>query len=139
ALSGTSDAFLARVATTGTLVYSSYLGGSSTDEARGVALDPRTNAYVAGFTSSTNLPGTSGGANPSNLGGQDGFLSKVLPTPSAPKITSISSDTGYSTSDNVTTDQTLTISGTSDPGVTVTLERMGVGVLGSVAASVNGT
>ena len=35
------------------LIYSTYLGGTDGDEARGVAIDPSGNAYIVGKTSST--------------------------------------------------------------------------------------
>src|SRR5262249_37056896 len=69
----------------------------------------------------------------------DAFVSKVLGRPAAPVITSISTDSGSSSSDRITTDQTLSISGTADANVTVTLERADLGVLGSVSSSANGT
>jgi large repetitive protein len=90
-------------------------------------------------TNSTNFPTTPGAFQATNAGGYDAFLSKVLPTPDAPVITAISTDTGASSTDRITTSQNLHISGTSDAGVTVTLERAGVGVLGSVFSSVGGT
>ena len=39
-----------------TLVYSTYLGGSGGDQGWGVAVDSAGNAYLAGFTTSTNFP-----------------------------------------------------------------------------------
>src|SRR5262249_29198005 len=55
-LSGLTDAFVSQLDTVGGgLVYSTYLGGSSDDAARGVAMDPVGNAYVAGWTTSTNF------------------------------------------------------------------------------------
>jgi Beta-propeller repeat len=38
------------------LLYSTYVGGSSTDEAFGVATDPQGNTYVVGYTASTLFP-----------------------------------------------------------------------------------
>ena len=54
------DAFVAELNPDGTgLVYSTYLGGSSMDAAYGIALDDAGNAFVAGYTYSTNFPVTS--------------------------------------------------------------------------------
>jgi len=51
------DAFVSKVNTTGnTLVYSTYLGGSATDEGFGIALDSSGNAYVTGWTLSSDFP-----------------------------------------------------------------------------------
>jgi hypothetical protein len=38
------------------LVYSTYLGGDDTDEGYGIAVDNKGNAYVAGYTDSTDFP-----------------------------------------------------------------------------------
>ncbi len=56
-LSGIYDAFVAKFSSTGaTLLYSTYLGGNSTDFGYAVAVDSSENAYVTGATSSTNFP-----------------------------------------------------------------------------------
>ncbi|UCH51919.1 MAG: Ig-like domain repeat protein, partial [Chloroflexota bacterium] len=53
------DVFLTRLATDGkSLVYSTYFGGSGSDSAWGLYIAHPTEVYVAGSTSSTNLPGT---------------------------------------------------------------------------------
>ena len=46
----------------GTLVYSTYLGGSVQESALGVAVDANANAYLTGYTSSPNFPGPGGGS-----------------------------------------------------------------------------
>ena len=54
------------------LLQSTFLGGSSQDRARALAIHPATgDVYMAGFTSSTTFPGTTGGAQASNGGGSD--------------------------------------------------------------------
>lgn len=59
---------------------STYLGGSGWDEDLAIAIYPTTgDVYVAGRTSSTNFPGTTGGAQPSNKGGSDAFVAKLNP------------------------------------------------------------
>jgi hypothetical protein len=53
------DAFLAHLSADGSrLLYSTYLGGSGEDEARGLALDRNGNAFIAGFTRSNDFPAT---------------------------------------------------------------------------------
>lgn len=58
--------FLSRIdpsLTTGaTLVYSTYLGGTTQESALGVAVDANANAYLTGYTSSTDFPGPNGGS-----------------------------------------------------------------------------
>jgi uncharacterized protein (TIGR03437 family) len=51
------DAFLAKINAAGTAyVYSTYLGGSNTDAASGIAVDVMGNAYIAGYTFSRDFP-----------------------------------------------------------------------------------
>jgi hypothetical protein len=56
-----NDDFVARLSADGTrLEYSTYLGGSDEDQFRGLAIDPEGNAYVAGFSYSSDFPTTPG-------------------------------------------------------------------------------
>jgi uncharacterized protein (TIGR03437 family) len=58
---GSFEAFVAKLNATGTqLVYSSYLGGSSNDEGLSITVDNSGNAYLTGYTYSSNFPMTSG-------------------------------------------------------------------------------
>jgi hypothetical protein len=50
------DAFVTKLTTNGSFVFSTYLGGSNTDVGYGIATDSSGNAYVTGVTSSTNFP-----------------------------------------------------------------------------------
>lgn len=53
------DAFVTELGPGGSnLVYSTYLGGPAVDGATGIAVDSSGNAYITGFTSSTNFPVT---------------------------------------------------------------------------------
>jgi photosystem II stability/assembly factor-like uncharacterized protein len=52
-----SDAFVTKLNSLGSgLVYSTYLGGSNVEVGRGIAVDSAANAYVTGFTNSTDFP-----------------------------------------------------------------------------------
>jgi photosystem II stability/assembly factor-like uncharacterized protein len=54
---GGVDCFITKIDPSGhTLVYSTYLGGSGTDEGTSVAVDAQGNAYVAGATASPDFP-----------------------------------------------------------------------------------
>ncbi len=74
---GNDDAFVTELDPTGsTLVYSTYLGGTNTDNGNGIAVDTSGNAYVAGQTCSEDFPL----ANPEQpiYGGDcDAFISKI--------------------------------------------------------------
>ena len=50
------------------LIYSTYLGGTNADYSLGIAVDGSGNAYVTGFTISTDFPTTTG-AYQTNSGG----------------------------------------------------------------------
>jgi PKD repeat protein len=63
-----------------TMLWSSYYGGSNNDACYSVKIDSSYNIVFAGGTSSNNLPGTTGGVNPSYMGGKaDGFVAKLTP------------------------------------------------------------
>jgi Big-like domain-containing protein/carboxypeptidase family protein/beta-propeller repeat-containing protein/IPT/TIG domain-containing protein len=101
---GGMDAFVTKFNNTGSgLVYSTYLGGSATDTANAIALDSADNAYIAGYTASSNYP-TANALRPANGGGNDVFVSK---------ITNLN---GYSISGRVADD-----SGIGRSGVTVSI------------------
>ncbi len=68
---GTNDAFVAKLSSTGTLVYSTYLGGSASDVANGIAVDSAGNATIIGTTASTNFPSSLALQNVSKLGAGD--------------------------------------------------------------------
>ena len=53
---GFKDVFVLKLDPNGVLVYSTYLGGSNDDIGRGIAIDSGGNAYVTGWSFSTNFP-----------------------------------------------------------------------------------
>ncbi|TAF99601.1 MAG: hypothetical protein EAZ43_15530, partial [Betaproteobacteria bacterium] len=76
--SSSGDAFVTRFnAALTSLQQSSYLGGNSSDSAAALAIHPASGeVYVAGLTSSSDLPGSSSGAQTSFGGGTDAFISR---------------------------------------------------------------
>jgi outer membrane protein assembly factor BamB len=61
-----------------TLVYSTYLGGSGFDSSNAIAVDSTGDAYIAGYTQSTNFPTTAGAFQTTFGGGEsDVFVTKL--------------------------------------------------------------
>ena len=83
---GASDAFVARVNAGGTsLGYAGYIGGSGEDEAHAIAVDGGGNAYVTGWTASSEATFPEAvGPDLTHNGGDDGFVAKVEGTPEVP-------------------------------------------------------
>jgi hypothetical protein len=83
AAGATSNAFLAEInpnlSGSASLVYGSYLGGGGTDAGTGVAVDASGNAYVTGYTNSSNFPTTTGAFQTTLGGGYDAFVAKFNP------------------------------------------------------------
>jgi hypothetical protein len=75
---GVLDGFVTKFNTAGSLVYSTFLGGTGNDQGFGIAVDSVGNAYVSGFTSSTDFP-TVTALQPNLGGGLDGFVTKFNP------------------------------------------------------------
>lgn len=71
------NAFVARFDAYGLLSYSTYLGGSSSDDGHGIAVDSNENAYVTGYTSSSNFPTTYKAVQKTLAGLQNAFVAKL--------------------------------------------------------------
>src|SRR5262249_27069858 len=78
---GVADVFVAELdpgsVGTGTLVYSTYMGGSVTENAFDMAADPNGNIYVVGNTGSSDFPVTDHSLQKTYAGGaNDAFVAK---------------------------------------------------------------
>ena len=76
---GSYDAFVTKLTSSGSLAWSTYLGGSDYDSGRGIAVDASGAAYVTGFTTSPDSSGwVAGGWDESyGGGGGDGFVARI--------------------------------------------------------------
>lgn len=75
-----SDAFVAKLNPTGTeLIYATYLGSESRDEALGIAVNNSGEAFVTGWTFFGDFPTTLGSFQPNRPGGQgwSGFVTRL--------------------------------------------------------------
>jgi polyisoprenoid-binding protein YceI len=72
------DAFVAKLNPAGSaLIYSTYLGGTGSDYGYAIALDGSSNAYMTGYTTSTNFPTTAGAFQRVFGGSYDTFVTKL--------------------------------------------------------------
>jgi hypothetical protein len=83
ALKGPSDAFVAKLSSTGaSLIYSTYLGGTGSDAGASIAVDSSESAYITGATASADFPTTSGSFQ-TTYGGigtsSNAFITKLSP------------------------------------------------------------
>jgi uncharacterized protein (TIGR03437 family) len=79
-LNGTSDAFLAKIAPNGTLVYSTYFGGETDDFCNGIAVDSSGIVYLACITDSSKLPVSANAYQSGLLGTSAAFVAKLNPS-----------------------------------------------------------
>jgi hypothetical protein len=98
---GLSDVFTAKFNATGdTLSYATLLGGDNWDEGHGIAVDVSGNAYVTGYTNSSNFPTTPGAFDETHNGDFDVLVAKLNPSGSALDYATYlgdnNSDYGYS-------------------------------------------
>lgn len=94
------------------LVYSTYLGGSMSDYGWGIAVDSLGNAYVTGWTYSTNFPTTTGAYDTTYNGYYDIFIAKIGDAaPNLPPIASAGPDQSIHAGSIATLDG----SGSTDP------------------------
>jgi hypothetical protein len=76
AYGGNTDAVVAKFSSTGTLQFSTYVGGNSYDNAYAVAVDSSNAGYIAGETQSSSFPTTPGALLTAPAGQQNAFVVK---------------------------------------------------------------
>lgn len=80
---GGDDVFVTKINATGTgIVFSTFLGGTTFDEGRGIAIETNGNIYVAGVAG-PNFPTNAGAYDTTFNGGSDVFVTKLSPNGSA--------------------------------------------------------
>jgi hypothetical protein len=75
-MAGSSDAFLAKFSSSGSLLWATYFGGSGSESAAGLAIDNSGNIYIVGYTASSSGIATSGAYKTTFGGTYDAFLAK---------------------------------------------------------------
>ncbi len=79
---GVDNAFVAKFSPSGSIFYSTYLGGSGVDSASSVGIDALGSCFVTGYTWSTNFP-VLNAAQPARVGTQEAFVTAYNPSGSA--------------------------------------------------------
>jgi hypothetical protein len=84
ALSGSGfDVFVSKFSPAGVPLFSTYVGGTGSDEAGGIAVDASGGVVVVGGTDGTDFPTTAGAYQTSSRGRSDAFVFKLSPTGNA--------------------------------------------------------
>jgi len=96
------------------LSYSTYLGGGGEDYGTGIAVDSTGNAYVTGYTTSTDFPPT-GAEQPANAGSTDVFITKLTPAGDARVYSTYLGGSGADSGLGIAVDAALP-HGKSNPG-----------------------
>jgi hypothetical protein len=122
---GGQDVFVTKLNAAGSaFVYSTYIGGSGNENGRGVALDSSGNAYVGGFTRSSNFPVVN--AAQSTFGGDatifgDAFALKLSDTSTGSASLLQFTQTSLMVQEDMTV-VTLTVQRTGDTSAPVTVD-----------------
>ncbi len=74
---GSGDVFVAKLDHTGTLIYSTFLGGTGQDEGDAIAVDGSGNIYITGMTFSTDFPTENAFQQVKGGGSLDAFVAKL--------------------------------------------------------------
>ncbi|MCB1051520.1 MAG: SBBP repeat-containing protein [Acidobacteria bacterium] len=91
-----ADVVVSKVSADGTqLLFSSRIGGNGNDYGRQIALDTMGDIYVAGETSSSDFPVTSGAFDTSYGGNGDGFVLKLSSTGDSLKFSTYLGSSGW--------------------------------------------
>jgi len=76
-LRGGVNCFIVEFDSQGNGIFSTYIGGTSTDYANGVAVDPQGDVYITGQTNSNNYPQVNNTFQKGQHGGYDAFITEL--------------------------------------------------------------
>lgn len=103
------DVFVSKVNASGSsLIYSTYIGGTSDDFTKSFDLDNQNNIYIAGFTLSSDFDVTSGAyqTNFSSSGGEEAFVTKLNSSGSSLIYSTLIGGTGIDAANSIKVDST---------------------------------
>jgi hypothetical protein len=102
---GNADGFVVKVAPGGgSLVYATYMGGSSLDEIFAIAVDAGGTATIAGDAFSPDFPATAGAFDSTHNGSSDAFVARLDPNGAALLFSTFLGDAGAEVSSGLAVD-----------------------------------
>ncbi len=106
----------------GTLIYSTFVGGSVNDYGTSIAVDTAGRAYFTGYTNSSDFPVTANALQPAFAGSQSTFLSVLSSDGSALRYSTFYGGSGGSSGSAVALDSSgiVVLGGSAGPGLATT-------------------
>ncbi|MHB8629676.1 MAG: SBBP repeat-containing protein [Aggregatilineales bacterium] len=102
---GGDDIFVSKLNVAGSaLVYSTYIGGTSSDVPFGIAVDSSGNTYLTGQTGGANFPVTTGAYQTTYGGGNDAYLTELNATGSTLLYSTLLGGNGYDIGNGIAVD-----------------------------------
>jgi hypothetical protein len=135
------DAFITKLNATGSLVYSTFYGGSKDDVSYDITVDPAGNAYITGYTLSEDWPTLNPyqavHANPCDDFCRDGFVSKFSPSGTPIYSSYLGGDSDWDIGVEVAVDKagSLYVTGTTSSGDFPTVNAYQASASGTMSAA----
>lgn len=106
----------------GTLIYSTFIGGTTNDYGKAIAVDAAGRAWIAGATESADFPVTAGAYQAGFAGSQSGYLAALSPDGAALDYATLYGGSGGASVSSLVLEAsgTLLAGGTAGPGLPTT-------------------
>ena len=118
-----SNVVVAKFSPSGTLLYSTFLGGTTNDFGRGIAVDAEGRAHITGYTQSADFPTTAGALQATRVGATSAFVATLSPDGSSLVYSTLLGGSGGANGSAIALDAAAghtVVAGSAGPGLPTT-------------------